>query len=136
MISYLNSVREDFLLGIIRRCIQEKEYSIEKLAKNLRLLYLFNLLDLFFTKTLLFLAPNMFIEANGFMAPIIDGFMPYILKIFVFAIVLLYWYKRSFSSNCRQLKLSINVSKICLIIYGLINIFHLIYIFMFLYIKF
>lgn len=123
-------------MDIIRKGIQEREYSIEKLAKNLKLLYLFNLLDLFFTKTLLFLAPNMFMEANGFLAPIIEGVMPYILKIIIFALVLLYWYKRSFSSDSRQLKLSINASKVCLIIYGLINIFHLIYTFMFLYIKF
>ena len=121
----------DIFLNIIR-----KNSGLERLEKNLKFLYILNIVDLFFTKILLRIGPDMFMEANEFLKPIINGYMSYVLKIFVFGIILIYWYKRSFSSNEKQLKISIYASKVCLVLYLLINILHIIYTIMFFYIKF
>lgn len=110
-----------------------KEINI--LERNLKVLYILNILDLIFTKTLLYCAPNIFMEANIFMEPIINSYIAYMLKIFLFGAVLFYWYKRSLRSNKKQLMLSIKVSKICVFGYLIINIMHIIYFFMIIFLK-
>lgn len=115
--------------------IIRKNSSLQKLKSNLKLLYTLNIMDLFFTKMLLRIGPNIFMEANKILEPIINGYIPYLLKIFIFGLISIYWYKRSFFSNEKQLKISIYASNVCLILYLLINISHIIYLVMFFYIK-
>ena len=100
--------------------------SREKLVKLLITLYILNLTDLFFTKFLLWKAPDLFREVNLFMNLMINGVEPYFLKIGVFAVVLIYWYWRSEKSNITQMKRSIFVGKLSIGAYTIINIMHLI----------
>lgn len=100
--------------------------SRKKLGNFLITLYILNLTDLFFTKFLLWKAPDLFREANSFMKLIINGIEPYFLKIGVFALVLIYWYWRSEKSNLTQMKRSIFVGKVLIGAYAIINIMHLI----------
>lgn len=115
--------------------IIKQKNIIESLEINLKILYILNLLDLFFTKMLLHYGSDMFVEANTFMKPIINGPVSILLKVILFGAVLLYWYKRNLKSNEKELKISILASKICVILYLLINISHFIYIGMFFYLK-
>lgn len=103
--------------------LMENKYY--KLKVNLRMLYVLNLSDLFFTKILLAIEPTMFKEANIFLAPVIDGALPYFLKIIVCGGVLYYWYFRSKESNEKEMKISIIASRGLLIFYTLINLLHL-----------
>ena len=102
-----------------------KENKYHKLKINLIILYLLNLSDLFFTKLLLKLEPTMFIEANVFLAPVIDGLLPYLFKIVVIAIILYYWYFRSRYSNEKEIKRSLIASIGLVSFYILINLLHL-----------
>ena len=96
-----------------------------KLKINLIALYVLNLSDLFFTKIILKVEPTMFREANIFLAPIIDGIIPYFLKIIVIGAVLYYWYFRNRESNDKELKKSMIASLIMVVLYGMINLLHL-----------
>ena len=100
--------------------------SRKKLGNFLITLYILNLTDLFFTKFLLWKAPDLFREANSFMKLIINGIEPYFLKIGVFALVLIYWYWRSEKSNITQIKRSILVGQILIGAYVLMNVIHLV----------
>ena len=102
-----------------------KENKYHKLKINLIILYLLNLSDLFFTKLLLKLEPTMFIEANVFLAPVIDGVLPYFFKIVVIAVILYYWYFRSRYSNEKEIKRSLIASIGLVSFYILINLLHL-----------
>lgn len=99
--------------------LMENKYY--KLKVNLRILYVLNLSDLFFTKILLAIEPTMFKEANIFLAPVIDGALPYFLKIIVCGGVLYYCKE----SNEKEMKISIIASRGLLIFYTLINLLHL-----------
>lgn len=96
-----------------------------KLKVSLIILYILNLSDLFFTKTLLRIEPNMFKKANVILAPIIGGIAPYFLKIIVVGLVLYYWYFRSSKSNEKEIKRSLVVSWGLLVFYILINCIHI-----------
>lgn len=103
------------------------QYSklITSLQNNLAFLYLLNLIDLLWTKLLLQFGDGLFTEINLFLNPLINGAAPYFLKIFLFLFVLFYWYKRSLSSTVKELKLSLNMSKICIGFYSLIILIHI-----------
>ena len=100
--------------------------SRKKLGNSLIILYILNLTDLFFTKFLLWKAPDLFREINLFMNLMINGVEPYFFKIGVVALVLIYWYWRSEKSNITQMKRSILVGKLLIGAYIIINIIHLI----------
>lgn len=97
-----------------------------QLGKFLITLYILNISDLIFTKFLLWKAPDLFLEANIFLKPIIHGAWPYFIKIGLMALVLIYWYIRSEKSNITQMKRSILVGKIMIGLYIAINIMHFI----------
>lgn len=100
--------------------------SRARLEKFLITLYILNLSDLFFSKVLLWKAPELFNKFNMFLKPMIQGAMPYFIKIILVAIVLSYWYWKSEKSNITQMKRSLLISKILLGVYIFINIIHLI----------
>ncbi len=106
-----------------------------RLKINLIILYLLNLSDLFFTKILLAIELTMFKEANIFLAPVIDGVLPYFLKIIVCGGVLYYWYFRSKESNEKEIIRSIITSIGLLSFYTLINLLHLFNVILILYLK-
>ena len=106
-----------------------------KLKVNLRILYVLNLSDLFFTKILLAIEPTMFKEANIFLAPVIDGALPYFLKIIVCGGVLYYWYFRSKESNEKEMIRSIITSIGLLSFYTLINLLHIFNVMLMFYLK-
>lgn len=121
-------IRYIFVGVYVMKCavIDIRGKSRKKLGNFLITLYILNLTDLFFTKFLLWKAPDLFREANSFMKLIINGIEPYFLKIGVFALVLIYWYWRSEKSNLTQMKRSIFVGKVLIGAYAIINIMHLI----------
>lgn len=95
------------------------------ISKYFICLYVLNISDLIFTRFLLKSAPNIFIEANIFLRPIVESWQIYFIKVIGLAIILLYWYKRSRKSTERQLRRSLLASRVLLIAYGLINCLHL-----------
>lgn len=123
-------------IGGIMELLQVSKVTDEKkLNKNLLILYLLNLSDLFFTKFLLSSAPDLFREVNPFLNPMIDGLMPYIVKIGIMALVLFYWNVRSKRSTPKQLKRSIIISKVLLVLYCGINLLHLVNLGVFIFFK-
>lgn len=99
--------------------------SYKLLSKYFIILYGLNISDLFLTRFLLNSDPNLFFEANIFLKPIINSWQIYLVKIVLLALILIYWYIRSKKSTNGQIKNSILVSKILIVVYGLINCLHL-----------
>lgn len=110
------------------RCtvVDIRRNSRQKLGKFLIVLYILNIVDLLFTKFLLFKAPDLFKEINIFLKPIINGVEAYFIKMVVMALVLIYWYLRSGKSNITQMKRSLFTINILIGVYIVINILHLI----------
>ena len=61
----------------------------EKLGKFLIAIYILNIIDLIFTKFLLWKVPDLFNDVNMFLRPLIYGLEPYFLKIGVMALILI-----------------------------------------------
>lgn len=112
--------------------IDIRRNSRQKLKIFLITLYILNILDLICTKFLLWKAPDIFMEVNIFLKPIIHGIGPYFIKIVLMAIVLIYWYLRSEKSSLVQMKRSNFVIKIAIAFYSLINVIHLVNLYIYL----
>ena len=98
----------------------------EKLGKFLIAIYILNIIDLIFTKFLLWKVPCLFNDVHMFLRPLIYGLEPYFLKIGVMALILIYWYWRSEKANIIQMNRSILVVQILIGAYILINVVHLV----------
>ena len=98
----------------------------DKLGKFLIAIYILNIIDLIFTKFLLWKVPDLFNDVNMFLRPLIYGLEPYFLKIGVMALILIYWYWRSEKANIIQMNRSILVGQILIGAYILINAVHLV----------
>lgn len=98
----------------------------EKLGKFLIALYTLNIIELIFTKFLLWKVPDLFNDANIFLKLLIYGLEPYFFKIGLMALILIYWYWRSEKYNITQIKRSILVGQILIGAYILINVAHLV----------
>ena len=101
------------------------------LRRYLVVLYILNLIDLFFRKYLLIYNQHLFKESSILMETIISGITPYVIKIGAMAVILLYWYWRSQWFTIKKINISINFSIGLLTTYFIINIIHLIYLFMY-----
>ena len=113
------------------------EYTkMDELRYFLIVLYTLNVTDLIFTRILLGYGNDFFMEANIIMRPIINSVIAIILKLVLFGLVLLYWYRRSYKSNEEQLVRSIKLSKICTFSYSIINLSHILCMCLLFYIKF
>lgn len=106
----------------------------QKLKYFLITLYILNIMDLICTKFLLWKAPDVFMEMNIFLKPIIQGKEPYFIKIGLMAIILVYWYFRSEKSNVTQMKRSILAATIAIAGYVLINIIHIVNLYIYLFV--
>lgn len=98
----------------------------EKLRKFLSILYTLNIIELIFTKVLLWKAPNLFNDTHNFLKPLLYGLEPYFFKIGIVALVLIFWYWRSENANITQIKRSILIGQILIVVYILMNIGHLV----------
>lgn len=108
---------------------------LNKLKYFLNVVYILNITDLIFTKLLLKYGNGLFKEANPFLAPIINTNIVTFSKVIFLAITFIYWYKRSFKSNAKQLAASLLVAKIFIVVYSLINLLHIFYLGLYLYLE-
>ena len=118
--------------------LKNESIKIKKkvLYTNLIILYMLNISDLLFTKFLLGKAPELFFEANVLLKQVIYGnVMPYILKIWFMAMLLIFWYSRTKHDDPKQLKKSILISRIAVMIYGVVNILHFVNLYIFFTLK-
>lgn len=101
-----------------------KNYSIINIKFKLSLLYLLNVLDIIFTVMLI--KSGYFIEANPFMASIIDlPIQLVLLKIILPALLLSYIYFRMKKAIKHQLIISNTIINGALLGYGFLNLLHL-----------
>ena len=98
----------------------------ERLGRFLIAIYILNIVELIFTKFLLWKVPKLFNNVSKFLNPLIYGLEPYFLKIGLMALILIYWYWRSEKSNITQIKRSILVGQILIGAYVLTNVIHLV----------
>lgn len=98
----------------------------ERLGRFLIAIYILNIVELIFTKFLLWKVPKLFNNVSKFLNPLIYGLEPYFLKIGLMALILIYWYWRSEKSNITQIKRSILVGQILIGAYVLMNVIHLV----------
>ncbi|MBU3189348.1 hypothetical protein KPL51_07225 [Clostridium bowmanii] len=109
-----------------------KTYTYENIKYKLLILYLLNVTDILFT--VLLLSTGLFAEANFLMVKAIQSpSTSFILKIVLPAVLLLYIYIRMKNASELQLKQSNIILNIITGVYILINIFHLIWFFLFLF---
>ncbi|WP_300902856.1 hypothetical protein [uncultured Clostridium sp.] len=104
----------------------------EKLGKFLIALYALNIVELIFTKILLWRAPDLFNDTHKFLRPLLYGLESYFFKIGIAALLLIFWYWRSENANITQIKRSILIGQILIGAYILMNIGHLVNLIIFL----
>lgn len=110
-----------------------KENSCEIIKKKLQLLYILNVTDIILT--LVLLKTGLFVEVNGVMVDIVENPVTSILlKIVLVGILIYYLIKRIASATKKQLKISNYIINASIVIYFIINLMHLFYILMYLYI--
>ncbi|EKQ57444.1 MULTISPECIES: DUF5658 family protein [unclassified Clostridium] len=102
-----------------------KNYSLENIKYKFIILYLLNVLDIFFT--LLLLSTNLYIEANILMIRAVQNpIWGIILKVIFPAILFIFIYLRMKKATNNQLKQSNFLINCAIILYIIINTFHLI----------
>lgn len=110
-----------------------KENSYINIKKKLQVLYLLNVSDIILT--LLLLKTGLFVEANGAMVNIVESpVVSIILKVGLVGVLIYYLIKRIAKATEKQLKMSNYIINAALGIYTIINLMHLFYICMYLYI--
>jgi len=103
-----------------------KNYSIDIFKYKLSLLYFFNVLDYIFT--ILLIRTGLFIEANPFIANIINKSPQSIfIKICLPAFLLLYIFFRMQKAKKHQLIVSNTIINGALLGYGMLNLLHLLW---------
>lgn len=96
---------------------------------KLFIFYILNLTDILFTQFVMLKMPDLFFEANPFLAPIIHTHYALLLKVFVPAILLWYWSTRFEKATLKEKKVA-NISINTLtFIFLIINVFHLLNVF-------
>lgn len=110
-----------------------KTFSYEIIKKKLQILYILNVSDIILT--LLLLKTGLFKEANGAMVNIVENPVASILlKVGLVGALIYYIIKRIAKATEKQLKISNYIISCALGIYSIINLMHLFYICMYLYI--
>lgn len=110
-----------------------KTFSYEIIKKKLQILYILNVTDIILTLALL--KTGLFKEANGAMVNIVESpITSIILKIGLVGALIYYLIKRIAKATEKQLKISNYIINCALGIYYIINLMHLFYICMYLYI--
>ena len=106
-------------------------YKLESLKIKFILIYLLNVTDIIFT--LLLLRTGKFMEANGIMRNVIDNeVLSMAIKILVPLVLITIIYLRMKKASEKQLIISNRIINACLILYILINMSHLVWIFIYL----
>lgn len=104
-----------------------KSYNLVSIKKKFILLYCLNVTDIIFT--VLLLRTGLFAEVNFLMVKAVqDPIASIVLKIILPAVLLLYLYLRIRKADENNLKASNIAVNISLIIYGLVNLSHLIWV--------
>ncbi|WP_374707710.1 DUF5658 family protein [Clostridium sp. LY3-2] len=121
-----------------RRCcfiINYIKSSTNKSVKNkLLLLYILNISDIIFT--LILLQTDMFIEANVTMQKIVlDPILSLVIKVGFVGILVFFVYRRLEDANNQQLKIGNIFVSGMLIVYIIINSFHIIYVMSYIYLN-
>lgn len=126
MFSYMSIYLKYIISFIIGGLMKELFTSTKKehLAIKFLFLYIFNLLDMLFTQFLLFKAPDLFMECNPFLLPVISDISGLLIKIIIPIIVFIYWFYRLLSSSEKEKRLSGNVLNIGIIAYLCVNLLH------------
>ena len=106
-----------------------KNYSLNSIKEKLILLYILNVLDIFFT--VLLLSTGSFVEANYFMSSIVTSPLRYILiKIVLPAILLIFLFMRIKSATHEQLNKSNCCINIITGVYVFIDTSHVLWLFL------
>jgi len=97
------------------------------IRRKLTALYILNVTDIIFT--LFLVNTGVFLEANTIMAPLVNDrqLLSIIVKVVIPFILLIWVYQRMKDATEKQLYQSNIIINGCLIFYGLINIFHVIW---------
>lgn len=107
-----------------------KDCSYKNVKWKFIILYMLNVSDIVFTLCLL--ETGLFIEANSFMVGIVtDPILSIIIKVVMIGVLLLIVYKRMASATDRQLKIGNYIFNVAIILYGLINLSHIIWLFLY-----
>lgn len=110
-----------------------KENSYINIKKKLQILYLLNVSDIILT--LVLLKTGLFVEANRAMVNIVESpFASILLKVGLVGALIYYLIKRMNKATEKQLKISNYIINAAISIYSIINLMHLFYICMYLYI--
>lgn len=104
-----------------------KSNDLESIKLKFILIYILNITDVFFTMFLL--GTGSFIEANVIMKPIINNeIIITILKFILPIILLVFIFKRMKMATKGQLKKANFFILFCVIFYGIVNLFHIIFV--------
>lgn len=107
-----------------------KDYSYDNIKWKFIILYILNLADITFTLALL--ETGLFIEANSFMAGIVeDPILSLLLKVDLVGVLLLIVYKRMIKATDKQLKIANYIFNVVIILYSLINISDVVWLIMY-----
>lgn len=93
--------------------------------------YILNVWDILFTQFTIIKMPDVFVEINPIMQPIITTQYALLLKVFIPALVLLFWNNKFSKASTKERKtanISLNIITVCFIA---INILHLVNIIIF-----
>lgn len=104
-----------------------KGYTLLQIKKKLLFLYMLNLLDILFTLSLL--STGLYMETNPLIADKVQNPIAFFtLKSLLPALLLIFIYLRMQDATEKQLKQSNRIINIAIIIYGLVNISHIVWI--------
>lgn len=93
--------------------------------------YILNIWDILFTQFVVTQMPDVFVEINPIMSPIITTQYALLIKVFIPALVLLFWNYRYKTANDKEKRTANFVLVMLLTFYSIINIIHLINIIIF-----
>ncbi|MBU3188762.1 DUF5658 family protein [Clostridium bowmanii] len=104
-----------------------KTRDLGSIKRKLITMYILNVTDIIFT--ILLVNTGMFLEVNAVMAPFVNNrqLLSIILKVVIPFVLLLGVYKRIKEATEKQLYQSSIIVNGCLIFYGLINVFHIVW---------
>lgn len=92
---------------------------------KLFIFYILNLWDILFTQFFIFKMPDLFVEVNPFLKPIINDSPALLLKIIIPLLISLYWSKRYMNSQDKNKKRANNVLNCIILVFIIINALHM-----------
>ena len=103
-----------------------KTGDLDSIRRKLNALYILNVMDILFTICLV--NTGMFLEANAVMASLVNNrqILSVIIKVVIPFVLLVWIYQRMKDATAKQLYQSNIIINGCLILYGIINISHVI----------